>query len=146
MKNILKRDGLFTWCLQGPSNFPTIVEERRRELALSSLNRNAKGNALRLMRRFTYPHQLWQHLKEKYEVDNNPRKVHLIEKFFSTKKTGSMSMDEYLTEMKETTGLLEDVEVSLPEEVIVWNTFKNLPKEYDILKHMILCDYLVTTS
>ena len=57
-----------------------------------------------------------------------------------------MSMDDYLTKMKETTGLLEDVEVSLPEEVIVWYTFKKLPTEYDILKQMILCDSLPSVA
>ena len=46
MKNILKRDGLFTWCLQAPSIFPITIEEKGRELALSSLNNNAKGNIL----------------------------------------------------------------------------------------------------
>ena len=53
-------------------------------------------------------------------------------------------MDEYLTEMKETADLLEDAGVSLPEDVVVWYTLKNLPKEYDILKQMILCDSLPT--
>ena len=66
------------------------AEEKGRKLALSSFNSNAKENALRLMRRFVDPHQLWQHLKERYKADNNPRKVHLIEIFFSTKKTSSM--------------------------------------------------------
>ena len=74
--------------------FSTISEEKGRELDLSSLTSNAIGNALRLMRRFTNPHPLWQHLIERYEAHNNPRKVHLIEKFFSTKKISSMSMDE----------------------------------------------------
>ena len=45
--------------------------------------------------------------------------MHLIEKFFLTKKTGSMNMDEYLTEMKETTDLLMDARVPLLEDVVV---------------------------
>ena len=49
MKNILKRDELFTWCMHAPSIFPIAVEEKGRELALNSLNNNAKGNALRHM-------------------------------------------------------------------------------------------------
>ena len=32
----------------------------------------------------------------------------------------------------------------LPEDLVVWYTQKNLPKEYDILKQMILCDSLPT--
>ena len=134
MKNLLKRDSLFTWCLEEPSIFPTAAEERGKELALNALAGNAKGNALRLMGRFADPYQLWQHLKERYKAHNNPRKVHLTEKFFSIRKTGSMRMDEYLTEMKETTDLLEDVGVPVREDVVVWYTLKNLPKEYNILK------------
>ena len=44
-------------------------------------------------------------------------------------------MEEYLAKMKETVDLLEDLGV--------WHTLKNLPKEYDILKQMILCDSLL---
>ena len=105
------------------------------------LTGNTKRNALRLMRRFVDPHQLWHHLKEWYKADNNPRKVHLIEKFVSTRKTASMSMDEYLIEMKETTNLLEKARVSILEDVVGWYTLKNLLKEYNILKQMILCDF-----
>ena len=72
--------------------------------------------------------------KKRYEANNNPRKVHLIEKFFSTKKMESMSIDQYLIEMKEITDLPEDASVPLPKDVVVWYTLKNLPKEYDILK------------
>ena len=144
MKNLLKCDSLFTWCLQVRSTEPTAASEKKgRELALSSITRNAKENALRLMRRFTDPYQLWQHqLKERHEANKNPRKVHLIEKFFSTRKTASMSMDKYLTEMKETADLLEEAGVPLSKDVIVWYTLKNLLKEYNIVKQMILCNSL----
>ena len=77
-----------------------------------------------------------------YEAINNPRKMFLIDKFFSTKKIGSMSMHEYFTVMKETVDKLEDVNVLLSEPVIIWNTLRNLPIEYDILKQMILGDKL----
>ena len=53
-------------------------------------------------------------------------------------------MDECLTKMKETTDLLEDAGVSLPHDVVVWYTLKNLLKEYDIVKQMILCNFLPT--
>ena len=134
MKNLLKRDGLFTWCLQAPSTFSIAGEEKGRKLVLSLLTSNAKGNALRLMRRFMDLHQLWQHLKKRYEANNNPRIVYLIEKLFSTRRTASMSMDEYLTEMKETKDLLEEAGVSIPKDVVVWYTLKNLLREYNILK------------
>ena len=53
-------------------------------------------------------------------------------------------MDEYLIEMKEIVDLLDDAGIPLPENVVVWYTLKTLPKEYDILKQMILCDSLPT--
>lgn len=77
-----------------------------------------------------------------YEAINNLGKIFLIDKFFPTKKIGSMSMHEYLTVMKEKLYKLEDVNVLLSEPVIVWNTLRNLPKEYDILKQMIPGDKL----
>jgi hypothetical protein len=57
-----------------------------------------------------------------------------------------MSMDEYLTVMKETTENLDDAGVPLPDPMVVWYTLKNLPKDYDILKQMILGDKLPTYS
>jgi hypothetical protein len=53
-----------------------------------------------------------------------------------------MNMDEYLTAIKETADSLEDVGVSLPDRLVVQYTLKNLPKDYDILKQMILGDKL----
>ena len=60
----------------------------------------------------------------------------LIEKFFSLRKTENVSMDEHLTEVKEIANLLEEVDVIIPEDIIVYYTLKNLPKEYEIFKRM----------
>lgn len=40
--------------------------------------------------------------------------------------------------MKETSNSLEDLTVHLPEAIVVWHTMKNLLKEYNIMKQMIL--------
>jgi hypothetical protein len=48
------------------------------------------------------PYIYWTHLKSRYEADNNPRKVHLIDQFVGCNKLNSVSMEEYLVEMKET--------------------------------------------
>ena len=45
-------------------------------------------------------------------------------------------MDDHLTEVKEIANLLEEVEVVIPEKIIVYYTLKNLPKEYEIFKRM----------
>lgn len=60
----------------------------------------------------------------------------LIEKFFSLRKAKSISMDAHLTEDKEIANLLEEVDVTIPEDIIVYYTLKNLPKEYEIFKRM----------
>ena len=60
----------------------------------------------------------------------------LIEKFFSLRKTEAISMDAHLTEVKEVANLLEEVEVIIPKDIIVYYTLENLPKEYEIFKRM----------
>ena len=60
----------------------------------------------------------------------------LIDKFFALRKTESISMDVHLTEIKEVADLLEEVDVNIPEDIIVYYTLKNLPKEYEIFKRM----------
>ena len=60
----------------------------------------------------------------------------LLEKFFAMRKTESVSMDTHLTEVRNVANLLEEVEVNMPESVIVYYTLKNLPKEYEIFKRM----------
>lgn len=51
-------------------------------------------------------------------------------------------MDDYLINMKETANTLEDVNVPLLEDIVVWVMIKNLPKEYDVIKSMILNEKL----
>lgn len=47
-------------------------------------------------------------------------------------------MDEYLTDMKDAVDLLNKVGIFLLEEVVTYYTLKNLPREFDVTKHMIL--------
>jgi hypothetical protein len=103
---------------------------------MSVINSNAKNSALKLLRRYNDPYECWTGLKNRYESDSGPHRVMLIEKFFSLRKTESMTMDAHLTEVKEITNLLEEVEVKIPEDIIVYYTLKNLPKEYEIFKRM----------
>ena len=80
--------------------------------------------------------QCWTGLKTRYESDRGPRRVMLMEKFFALRKTESVSMDDHLIEVKEVANLLEEVGVNIPEDIIVYYTLKNLPKEYEIFKRM----------
>ena len=136
MKNLLQKEGRFHVCLTPPSQIMGEEERTARQQVMSIINSNAKNNALKLLRRYSDPYECWTGLKTRYESDSGPRRVMLIEKFFSLRKTESISMDAHLTEVKEIANLLEEVDVIIPEDIIVNYTLKNLPKEYDIFKRM----------
>ena len=136
MKNLLQKDGRFHYCLTPASEVMGEEERMALQQVLSVINSNAKNNALKLLRRYSDPHECWTRLKTRYESDSGPRRVMLIEKFFSLRKTESISMDAHLAEVKEVANLLQEVEVNIPEDIIVYYTLKNLPKEYEIFKQM----------
>lgn len=136
MKNLLQKDGRFHYCTTPPKEVMDEEEKTARQQVLSIINSNAKNTALKLLRRYNDPYDCWTGLKTRYESDSGPRRVMLIDKFFSLRKTDSISMDDHLTEVKEIANLLEEVEVKLPEDIIVYYTLKNLPKEYEIFKRM----------
>lgn len=136
MKNLLQKDGRFHYCITPPKEIMSEEEKTARQQVLSIINSNAKNTALKLLRRYKDPYECWTGLKTRYESDSGPRRVMLIDKFFSLRKTDSISMDDHLTEVKEIANLLEEVEVKLPEDIIVYYTLKNLPKEYEIFKRM----------
>ena len=136
MKNLLQKDGRFHYCTTPPSKIMGEEEKTARQQVLSIINSNAKNTALKLLRRYSDPYECWTGLKTRYESDSGPRRVMLIDKFFSMRKTESVSMDAHLTEVKEIANLLEEVEVIIPEDIIVYYTLKNLPKEYEIFKRM----------
>lgn len=136
MKNLLQKDGRFHYCITPPSKTMGEEEKMARQQVLSIINSNAKNNALKLLRRYSDPYECWTCLKTRYESDSGPRRVMLIEKFFALRKTEFVSMDVHLTEVKEIANLLEEVDVIIPEDIIVYYTLKNLPKEYEIFKRM----------
>ena len=47
-------------------------------------------------------------------------------------------MDNYLTNMKEATNLLDELGISLSEPIVVYYIVKNLPREFHIQKQMVL--------
>jgi hypothetical protein len=137
MKNILQRDGLYDFCITPPNNPVTEAERKGRQAAMSAINSSVKGGvALKLLKRYSEPHDSWTLLKSRYESDCTERQMLLIDKFFTIRKTGSM--DEYLADVKEAADQMEEVEVGLPEKVVVYHAIKNLLKEYDTIKQVIL--------
>lgn len=136
MKSLLQKDGRFHYCLTPPSEVMGEEEKAARQQVMSIINSNAKNSALPLLRRYDDPYDCWTGLKARYESDSGPRRVMLLEKFFAMRKTESVSMDTHLTEVKNVANLLKEVEVNMPEDVIVYYTLKNLPKDYEIFKRM----------
>ena len=111
-------------------------ERTARQQVMSIINSNARNNALKLLQRYHDPHESRTGLKTRYESDSGPCRVMLIDKFFTLRKSESITMDAHLTEVKEIANLLEEVDVNIPEDIIVYYTLKNLPKEYEIFKRM----------
>ena len=136
MKSLLQKDSRFHYCTTPPSKVMSEEEKLARQQVMSIICSNAKNSALKLLRRYSDPYECWTGLKSRYESDSGPRRVMLLEKFFAMRKTDSISMDTHLTEVREVVNLLEEVEVNMSEEVIVFYTLKNLPKEYEIFKRM----------
>ena len=133
IRNVFLIDGLFDYCTVAPS--PNMIERERkgRQVALSTINGSVKGDVvLKLVKRYFEPFECWFSLKSRYESDSTTRQMSLIDKFFSIRKNGTM--DAYLADMKEAVDQMEEVEVGLPEKVIVYHTLKNLPSEYDTFK------------
>ena len=136
MKGLLQKLGRFHYCTTAPSEIMGDEEKIARQLVMSIISSNAKNSALPLLRRYEDPYECWTGLKAHYESDSGPRRVMLLERFFALRKTEAISMDTYLTEVRNVANLLEEVEVNMPEDVVVYYTLKNLPKEYEIFKRM----------
>ena len=94
MKSVLERDELFVHCTKPTSSTMSDVEKRGRVQAMSALNGSSKNTVYKLMKRYRDPYICWTQLKQRYEAENNSRKIMLIERFFSLKKASSM--DDYL--------------------------------------------------
>lgn len=133
MKNLLKRTDASTTASHRQAR--SWAKKRRwhdnRSWAPSTTTRR---RALSSFRRYHDPYECWTGLKTRYESDSGPWRVMLIEKFLW--KTESISMDAHLTEVREVANLLEEVEVDIPEDIIMYYTLRNLPKEYEIFKWM----------
>ena len=67
MKNLLLKDGRFRYCLNPAPKIMSEEEKSARQQVLSIINSNAKNNALKILRRYTDPHECWTGLKTRYE-------------------------------------------------------------------------------
>ena len=138
MRNVLLKDNLYQYCVTPPLVPMTTKEKQGRTQALSAFNESVKNAAIKLLRKYWAPFDCWTSLKDCYESNNHPRKVTLINKFFSIRKGNSI--DEYLIDMKEAADLLEKVGFSLLESIVCYYIVNNLLKEYEVINQMIFND------
>ncbi|KAG0594067.1 hypothetical protein M758_UG045100, partial [Ceratodon purpureus] len=101
-------DGLFVYCITPPSDPVPDRERIGRESALAAINNNAKNAALQLLKSYHEPY------------------------FFDMRKPDEMTMDFYLTNVKETIDQLEELDVTLPEAIVFYYTVRHLPNQYEI--------------
>lgn len=138
IQHALSSCGLFDYCITPPS-VPTSHHERvARSIVMGILINNAKNSGMKILKRYNEPHACWSYLKRRYESQSGPRKAYLVDKFFVLRKTETTTMDVHLTEVRNIADLLEEVNVVLPDEVIVYYALKNLPRDYDIVRRMLM--------
>ena len=130
MKNMLQKDGRFHYSLTPPSKPMSEEERMAHQQVMSIINNNTKKNALKLLQRYRNPHECWIGLKAIYEFEM------LIEILFALRKKKSISMNTHLTKVCGVANLLEEVDVNIPENIIIYCTLKNFPKECEIFKRM----------
>ncbi|BBN14008.1 hypothetical protein Mp_6g08150 [Marchantia polymorpha subsp. ruderalis] len=99
-------DSLFDYCVTPPSSHMWPDESAARVRILSIFTNDAKN--LTLLKKYQDPY------------------------FFALRKTNNISMNAHLTEIENVTDMLEEVDVSLPEEIVIYYTVKHVPKEYNI--------------
>lgn len=138
IQHVLSSSGLFGYCVSPPSVPASPQEMIARSRVMCILINNAKNSGMKILKRYSEPYACWSYLKRRYESQSGPRKAHLVDKFFALRKTDSVTMDVHLTEVRNVADLLEEVNVVLPEEVIVYYALKNLPKDYDIVRRMLM--------
>lgn len=91
-----------------------------------------------ILKRYIEPYACWLYLKRRYESHSGTRKAHLVDKFFALRKIETITIDVHLIDIKNVAELLEEVKVVLHDQVVVYYTLKNLPKDYDIVCRMLM--------
>lgn len=54
-------------------------------------------------------------------------------------------MNAHLTKVCEVVNLLQEIDVNIPEDVIIYSNLKNPPKEYEIFKKMQIATQTLPT-
>lgn len=80
MKNLFEKDGWFHYCLTPPSKPLNKEEQIAQPPVMSIINSNVKNNALKLLRRYSGPHECMSELKIRYKFDSIPCRIMLRQK------------------------------------------------------------------
>jgi hypothetical protein len=109
------------------------AELQGRENTLQIMTDSVKDSMVSVVRRFTDPYVCWTHLRNRYESRSGSRRLMLLRKIVTFRKEETVSMEKYLTDVKNTIDQLENLLVNIPEELIVL-VLHSLPREYHFFK------------
>jgi hypothetical protein len=127
MKNILQREGLWRFVTTPPLWNMSIDEREIRSSTLNTLNLSLKDNVTKLVKRLEDPHITWQYLQNRYDKHDPQRKMTLLQRLLKIKKEDTVTMDDYLKDVRDIVDQLEDMGISLPEEITVLLILHSLP-------------------
>lgn len=102
-------------------------QKARKNATMATINNNAKNVALRLLKRFFEPYNCWTKIKNRHEAPSGPRIVALMNSFVHKSQQDNVSMDAYLSEVKEVVASLDEADIEIPKPLVVYMTIHNSP-------------------
>jgi hypothetical protein len=100
---ILERYKLWTYCtnLVSPSNSIYDTEIEDRAAAIQAIIESTKDSLVTTLGCFSDLYLCWEYLKNKYILKSGSRQLMLLRKFVTARKEETMTMENYLKNMKE---------------------------------------------
>jgi hypothetical protein len=136
IQRILEHHNVWIYCIEPPPRHRLQTEEELegRANALYIITDSVKDSMVSVVRKFTDPFVCWTNLRDQYESRSGSGRLMLLRKMVTFRNEETMTMEQYLTEVKNTIDQLENMLVHIPEELIVLLVLHSLPKEYHFFK------------
>lgn len=134
MESILQINGL--WGYAAGSIIKTAQttdwDEKDRN-ALHSIRLAVSSSKLRLLKKSTTSKEAWDAIKDSCESSGPVRKVLLYKKLYSMKKDPKQTMEEYCNSFNCVADQLEEIGITIANDLLVIMLMENLPPEYSTL-------------
>ncbi|XP_073821289.1 uncharacterized protein [Musca autumnalis] len=108
-----------------------IEWNRKDQKALSSIFLCMKSDQLSLVKNCVTSREAWVKLEEKFQPRGPSTKVLLFRRILSTKMNVGQTMNEHLKIFNETTNKLHEIDVNIPDEILVIILLSSLPEDYE---------------